>query len=418
MPPRIFLRKGKEKPFLNRHPWVFSGAVERREECTDGETVDICAGDGAFLARGYFNSKSQIIARAWTWDAEPVDAAFLDRRLTAALDLRLALGLRFAPGPAALTTAFRLVNAESDLLPGLIADVYGEFIVIQVLTLGMARRLPEIVAWLADRLKPLGIYQRSDVDMRDREGLASETGVLAGAEPPATVLVREHGLLFKVNVRGGQKTGFFLDQRENRQKFADFLLGFAREENGREKPEILNAFAYTGGFGVYAARACPGATIVNLDASEEALALARENFNLNASSSPSDIEKLGPAEFFTGNAFEVLRKFRDQARQFDAIVLDPPKLAQAQAQVPGACRGYKDLNLLAIKLLRPGGLLFTFSCSGLVTPELFQKVVAGAAADTRRDVQILARLGAGPDHPVLASFPEGEYLKGLVVRCV
>lgn len=418
MPPRLFLKKGKEKPLLSRHPWVFSGAVERREECPDGDTVDICATDGAFLARGYLNTKSQIIARAWTWDAEPVDTEFLARRLEAAIRLRLALGLRFAPDLAAVTTAFRLVNAESDLLPGLVVDVYGEFVVLQALTLGIARRLPEIVALLADRLKPRGIYQRSDVEVRAKEGLALETGVLYGDAPPETVLVHEHGLFFKVDVRGGQKTGFFLDQRENRRKFADSLAGFAQGENGGKLPEILNAFSYTGGFGVYAARACPGATIVNLDASEDALRLARQNFDLNASSALPNIEKLGTPEFLTGNAFEVLRKFRDQARQFEAIVLDPPKLAQAQAQVPGACRGYKDLNLLAIKLLRPGGLLFTFSCSGLVTPELFQKVVAGAAADARRDVQILARLGSGPDHPVLASFPEGEYLKGLALRCV
>jgi 23S rRNA (cytosine1962-C5)-methyltransferase len=410
MQPRVTLKKHKDKPVRERHPWVFSGAIERHDACSDGDTVEVLDHAGAFLGRGAWSGRSQIAVRLWSWDpAETVDAAFFARRLAAAVAARRALGLRVPSGPDGTTDAFRVVNAESDLLPGLVVDAYGPYLAVQATTCGAARWLPEIVAALAAQLSPRGIWQRSDAEACEREGLELANRGLHGEEPPAALEIREHGLLFQVDLRGGQKTGFFLDQRENRDLVARCLAAQAQAAPAQGPVAVLNAFAYTGGFGVYAARACPGAQILNLDASAEALALARANFAHNGLAAQ--------AEFLCGNAFELLRRFRDARRAFDAIILDPPKFAQRQGQVPGACRGYKDLNLLAIKLLRPGGLLASFSCSGLVSAELFRDIVAGAAADSGRAVQLLARLGAGPDHPVSLAFPEGEYLKGLLLRC-
>ncbi len=410
MASQLHLKPDKEKPLLHRHPWIFSGAVAQADaDCQDGGIVDVCAADGTVLARALYNSRSQIVGRVLTLADEPIDDAFFRRRLAAAVGLRASLGLRVADSAGAPTTAFRLVNAESDGLPGLIVDVYAGWLVVQVLTLGLAQRLPEIVAALCELVPAQGVFERSDADIRRKEGMEPQVGVLRGETPPDTVEVRENGLRFLVDVKRGQKTGFFLDQRENRRLAAQFMAG-ANSAGAAAPVEILNAFCYTGGFGVYAAAACPGARVLNLDASADALVMARRNFELNGLA--------GAGEYLDGDVFVELRKFRDRARQFDAIILDPPKFAQSQGQLDGACRGYKDLNILAIKLLRPGGLLFTFSCSGLMTPDLFQKVLAGAATDARRDVQILARLGPGPDHPVALAFPEGEYLKGLVLRCV
>jgi len=320
-----------------------------------------------------------------------------------------------APGGAALpapgaTTAFRLVNSESDFLPGLIVDAYGPFLVVQAHTLGIVRRLGEIVEALVAELQPVGIFQRSEGELREREGLSPETGRLWGEEPPETVAFQESGLRFLADLRGGQKTGFFLDQRENRRRLAALVSSLATPAGTDAKAiEVLNAFAFTGAFGVCLAAANPRVRVLNLESSPEALALGRRNFALNGFADR--------AEDLPGNAFQLLRRFRDERRQFDVVILDPPKFAQAQGQVPGACRGYKDINLLAFKLLRPGGLLATFSCSGLVSPELFQKVVFSAALDAGSEPQLLARFAAGPDHPVLLGFPEGEYLKGLALRC-
>jgi len=403
--PRLFLKPGKERPVRARHPWIFSGAVERVETDEPGATVEICASGGAFLARGYHNPRSQIAARVWTLVDEPVDEAFLRRRLERAVAWRAEASLRFNDS-AAPTTAFRLVNAEADLLPGLVVDVYGPFVALQVLTAGMERRLPEIVRCLEDLLHPAGIHERSDVDVRAKEGLAARAVTVAGAAPPAGLEVREHELRFAVDLRAGQKTGFYLDQRDNRRRVSELLAAAL----GAASPRVLNAFAYSGAFGVYVARACPGAQIVNLDTSSSALDLARDNFARNGAAAR--------AEHVVGDAFEVLRRFRDSRETFDAVILDPPKFAQARGQVDSACRGYKDLNLLALKLLRPHGVLCTFSCSGLVPRALFHKVAADAAADAGVDVRISATYGHGPDHPVLLSFPEGEYLKGMALRAV
>jgi 23S rRNA (cytosine1962-C5)-methyltransferase len=396
MTPRIILKRGKEKPILARHPWIFSGAIARAENASAGDTVDIYDAAERWLARGYYNARSQIAVRVWTWDDKPVDRAFLRARLERAIDARDALIDHTA------TNAYRVVNAESDFLPGLVVDRYADFIVAQFLTLGIDRRKAEIVELIEELLHPRGIYERSDVDVREKEGLAPAVGILRGAEPPDVIEVCENGLRFWVDVQRGHKTGFYLDQRENRKRAAEFL------RLSPHAPEILNVFSYTGAFAVYACAAKPDARVVNLDASRDALGLARENMRLNG------CEAQG--EFAEGDAFQLLRRYRDEGRSFDAIILDPPKFVHSLSQLQSGLRGYKDINLLAFKLLKPGGTLATFSCSGQVSAELFQKVVFEAATDAQRDAQIVARLSQAPDHPTLLAFPESEYLKGLVCR--
>jgi 23S rRNA (cytosine1962-C5)-methyltransferase len=388
----VSLRSGREKPVRNRHPWIFSGAVDRIEgEVEDSDLVRVTDCQGRYLATGYLNRRSQIVVRLLTWDAgEAVDTGFWRRRLERAMAGRECL----ADDPE--TDAYRLVHAEADGLPGLVVDRYGDWLVVQCLTLGIARRRDEIVALLADLLEPAGIYARDDADVRRKEGLPLEAGCLWGAEPPTRVQIIENGRRFWVDLRQGHKTGFYLDQRQNRLRTAAHCAG----------AQVLNAFSYTGGFGIYAAMA--GArSVVNVDTSAEALALAEENLALNG---------CGPQEMTTGDVFHVLRQYRDEGRTFDLVILDPPKFASSQAQVDGASRGYKDVNLLSMQLLRPGGYLVTFSCSGLVSADLFQKIVFGASVDAGRDVQILERLAQGPDHPVLLTFPESAYLKGFACR--
>jgi 23S rRNA (cytosine1962-C5)-methyltransferase len=394
----VVLKAGREKPVRNRHPWIFSGAIRRIDGTVqDGDLVQVSDSQGQILALGYANLRSQIVVRLLTWDPdEAVDDAFWRRRLGRSIAGRAGL----AADPA--TDAYRLVHAESDGLPGLIVDRYGDWLVVQCLTLGMALRRDELVAVLADPSTfsaygpwtPAGIYARDDAEVRLKEGVPLETGLLWGAAPPDRVPIVENGCRFWVDLKQGHKTGFYLDQRENRQRVAAYCAG----------AEVLNAFAYTGGFGVYAARAGARA-VVNIEVSTAALALAEENLALNG---------CAPQEMVPGDVFQVLRDYRDRGRTFDLVILDPPKFATSTARVMDASRGYKDVNLLAMRLLRPGGLLVTFSCSGLVSADLFQKIVFGASVDAGRDVQILERLAQGPDHPVLLTFPEAAYLKGLI----
>ena len=389
----VILKPGREKPVQNRHPWIFSGAIRRIEGTVeDGDLVRVIDSRGRYLATGYLNRRSQIVVRLLTWDPnEEVDTGFWLRRLAQAIEGRA----RLFQDPA--TDAYRLVHAEADGLPGLVVDRYGDWLVIQCLTLGMAHRRDEITSVLADSAgTPRGIYARDDAAVRRKEGLALETGLLWGEEPPELVEIVEQGRRFLVDVRRGHKTGFYLDQRDNRRKASATCVG----------AEVLNVFAYTGGFGVYAGQA--GArSVVNVDTSVEALSLAEENLSLN---------NCKPQELIAGDAFQILRDYRDQGRSFDAVILDPPKFATSKAQIMDASRGYKDINLLALQLLRPGGYLVTFSCSGLVSADLFQKIVFGASVDAERDVQILERLDQGSDHPVLLTFPESAYLKGLICR--
>jgi 23S rRNA (cytosine1962-C5)-methyltransferase len=390
--PRIYLKQGREKSIARRHPWVFSGAIERVEgEPGSGDTVEVLSHSGGFLARAAYSPASQIRARIWTFDeSEPIDAAFLHARLQRAVDSRRQLGL-LAPGRAC-----RLVFAESDGLPGLIADRYGDFIVCQILAAGIERRRDLIAAALREICAAAGVYERSEAAARRKEGLASRRGVLAGAEPPL-VEIQSAGVAQLVDVASGQKTGAYLDQQGNRTHVAALARG----------AEVLDAFAYTGGFALACLRAGAERALL-LDASADALAGARR-----------DAERNGVAqhcEFGVCDVFDELRNLRAAGRQFDVVVLDPPKFVHSAEQVRAGCRGYKDINRLALGLVRPGGLLATFSCSAHVDGVLFQKVLAGAAVDAHRTAQIVERLGHPPDHPIALEFPEGEYLKGLILR--
>lgn len=395
----VILRRGREKPLLQRHPWVFSGAIDPERGTLDGVEpggiVDVRDYRGGFLARGYYNPRSQIRVRVLTWDqTDLIGRAWWRVRLARAIAARSALAERED------VTAYRLVNAESDGLPGLIVDRYGEYLVLQVLTLGIEKVRDAIIEGLVELLHPAGIIERSDVDVRRKEGLEETVGVLWGEAPPDPLLITEHGLRYPVDVFHGHKTGFYLDQRDSRAWLlaSPFVAG----------AEVLNAFSYTGSFGVCAARS--GARlIVNVDSSEPALEMARQAMALNG------LEAVA-AEYVAADIFDLLREYREEERAFDLIILDPPKFAHRASQVERAARGYKDINMLAFQLLRPGGLLLTFSCSGQVSPDLFQKIVFSASVDAGRQAQIIGWFAQPADHPVLLSFPEGRYLKGLACR--
>ena len=395
--PTIHLKHGKDKPVRQRHPWIFSGAIARVEgQPAAGDLVDVVDVRGRWLARGYYNARSQIVVRLLTWDQdETVDADFWRGRLSQAVQARASLAADAA------TDAYRLVYAESDGVPGLIVDCYGDWLVVQFLTLGVEARREMLLKLLAEVATPRGIVDRSDAVVRRQEGLPLRSGPAWGEPPPADLVICEHGHRFPVDLLGGQKTGFYLDQRENRRIVGSHAAG----------RRVLNAFSFTGAFGVYALAG--GAThVTNLDSSYEALAGAEAALRLNGFD--PDVQ----AEAIAGDVFDVLRAFLAEGRQFDLVILDPPKFASRKADLAGAARGYKDINLLGLKLLAPGGMVATFSCSGLVTPDLFQKIVFGASVDAGRDAQIVARLGQAADHPILLSFPEAEYLKGLLCRAM
>jgi 23S rRNA (cytosine1962-C5)-methyltransferase len=393
--PTLTLKPGREKSVNNRHPWLFSGAIQRSDrDAADGDIVDVYSDAGQWLARGYLNRRSQIQVRLLSWDGgQAIDEGFWRRRLQRAMAGRAALAADEQTG------AYRLVHAESDGLPGLVVDRYGDWLVVQCLTLGIERVKPLLARLLAELCRPAGIVERSDVDVREKEGLRPVVGMLAGQAPDGPVEIVEHGHRFLVDLLAGQKTGFYLDQRENRRRVASYC----------RDARVLNAFSYSGGFAVYALGA--GARhVVNLDSSLEALELGERNLALNG------FDPDAQAEGVAGDVFQVLRGWRAAGERFDVIILDPPKFAHSQQQVDRASRAYKDINLLAMQLLQSGGVLATFSCSGLVSADLFQKIVFGASVDAGRDAQVIERLSQGPDHPVLLNFPEGEYLKGLVCR--
>ena len=390
----VSLKSGRAKSALQRHPWIYASALAHVSAgAQDGATVRVLDEAGSFVAWGYLNRRSQIALRLLSWqEAEPPGDAWTYARLERAIMWRSYLSGWQPEG------ACRLVYAESDGLPGLIVDRYGPFIVVQFLTLGSELWRDTLLAWLRARLDPAGIYERSDVDVREKEGLAPRSGLLWGEMPPAEIEIEEGPVRFLVDVAKGHKTGFYLDQRRNRALVATYAAG----------REVLDCFAYTGGFSVHAAQA-GAAAVWEVDSSVEALRLAARNWKLNGLPAPEE-------RLVEGDVFQVLRAYRDRARAFDMIVLDPPKFAFAQSQVERACRGYKDINRLAMQLLRPGGILATFSCSGAIGLDLFQKVAFGAALDAQREAQIVEVLGQAPDHPVLLSFPEGAYLKGLICR--
>lgn len=387
----VYLKQGRERPVLNGHPWVFSGAIDRIEGAQDEIGVaDVFDFRKSWLARGLYNPKSQIRVRLLTWQKEPIDGEFFARRLAAALRFR-------ERHLDSSTDAYRVVNAEGDFLPGLIIDRYADFLVCQFFSAGMARFKNDIVDALG-LLKPTaGIFERSEGRIGDEEGLEPAAGTLRGESPPESIAVRENGYKFVVDVRRGQKTGFFLDQRDNRA----FLSTLARDRS------VLNCFSFSGGFSVYAFGG--GAKeAVTFDSSKPALELAEKNLELNGFAE-------APGEILKGDAFAYLKEID---RKFDLIVLDPPSLAHKRTDVDAAAGGYKFLNLHALKHLEPGGVLLTFSCSQHLSADLFQKIVFGAAVDARRKVTVVKRLGQPIDHPVSLHHPEGEYLKGLALRAL
>jgi 23S rRNA (cytosine1962-C5)-methyltransferase len=389
----LYLQAGREKSLQRRHPWVFSGAVERIEgNPVSGDTVQVCDERGGFLAWAAYNPQSQICARVWSWQgAEKIDADFMRRKIASALNARKDLKLDQH------SNGMRLIHGESDGLPGLIVDQYADVLVVQLGSAGAEHWRETFADVLQALCQPACIYERSDSDGRELEGLPIRNEILRG-KLPAELSISENGVRIAVDVAAGQKTGFYLDQRDNRAQIGALAAG----------REVLNCFCYTGGFSLYALRG--GAkSVLSIDASQEALEMAQRNMALNGFDAAR-------AEWQCDDVFAALRKLRDQNRKFDLIILDPPKFAPTAAFAEKAARGYKDINLLGFKLLRPGGLLATYSCSGGINDDLFQKIIAGAALDAGVDAQIVSKVHAAADHPVLLSFPEGAYLKGLVVR--
>ena len=387
----LILKPGREKSLLRRHPWIFSGAIHHVDgNPASGETVNLLSFKGDFLARAAYSPTSQIRARVWTFDQESVDADFFRRRIRAAIKQRSTLNIQRS------ANALRLIHAESDGLPGLVVDSYANVLVLQSLTTGSEFWKETIAGILLEETNQDTIYERSDADVRELEGLQPVIGPRHGSINHSPLTIIENDLKFNVNLESGHKTGFYLDQRQNRLRVRELAKG----------RDVLDCFCYTGGFTVNAL-AGNARSVVAVDASVDALSLGRENVRLNG----GQVESV---EWREGDVFQVLRKFRDEGRSFDMIVLDPPKFAPTTAQAEKAARGYKDINLLAFKLLRPDGILVTFSCSGGIDSALFQKIVASAALDAGVEAQIVERLSQAADHPVALNFPEGAYLKGVV----
>jgi len=387
----VILKPGREKSLLRRHPWIFSGAIQQVEqEPVPGGTVDLLSSTRQFLARASYSPNSQIRARVWTFEDEHIDRDFFRRKIRSAMDTRQRLQLQDR------SNGYRLLYAESDGIPGLIVDRYGDVLVLQSLTAGSELWKETLADLLLEETGLSAIYERSDADVRGLEGLDTRIGILRGDLSSFVFPITEHGLKFNINLKSGHKTGSYLDQRENRVRV---------RELAKDK-DVLDCFCYTGGFTINAL-AGGAKSVIAVDSSEDALNLAKENIGLNN----LPLEKTTLIE---GDVFQLLRKFRDEDRSFDMIILDPPKFAPTAAQAERAARGYKDINLLAFKLLRPGGTLVTFSCSGGIDAGLFQKIIAGAALDAGADAQIVEHLSQGADHPVSLHFPEGAYLKGLI----
>ena len=392
---QLILLPGKERSAFKHHPWLFAGSVGRLEgRARPGDTVEVLADNLRPLGRAAYSPKSQIRARFWTFDAEePIDDAFFKRRIAAAVALRQALPeLRGQQG-------LRLIHAESDGLPGVIADQYGDTVVIQLTSAGADKWRNAIVAGLVKATGCARVYERSDSDVRGLEGLGPTTGWLHGEAPATPLSIDENGVRLAIDIAGGHKTGFYLDQRENRALLGDLSAG----------KDVLNCFCYTGGFSLQAL-AGGAKSVLSIDSSGPALTQAKANLALNPQL-PAD-----RAEWQEADVFQALRDFRKAGKLFDLIVLDPPKFAPSAAHADRAAKAYKDINILGFRLLRPGGLLMTYSCSGGVGLEMFQKIIADSALDAGRTARIVRRLSGAADHPVALNFPEGEYLKGLLVQ--
>lgn len=396
MSARIILAKGREKSLLRRHPWIFSGAIERVEgKPLSGETLDVFDKGGNWLARAAWSADSQIRGRVWTFDRdEQIDQDFFVRRLQQAQQWRNVVAARDD------LTGYRLIAGESDGLPGITIDRYDNFLVLQLLSSGAEFQRLNLMNALRECYPECNIYERSDVAVRKKEGLKQVIGLLHGEEPPKLLPIRENGVQILVDIKEGHKTGFYLDQRESR-------LAASRYVNGKK---VLNCFCYTGAFGLFALKGnCK--QVVNVDVSQPALDIARQNAELNG----FDMSR---AEFVRADVFKLLREYREQGEKFDVIIMDPPKFIENKGQLAGGCRGYKDINMLAMQLLNPGGTLLTYSCSGLMESGLFQKILADAALDAKREVQFVEQFTQAADHPVLSTYPEGLYLKGFACRVI
>ncbi len=395
MTPAIYLVKGREKSLRRKHPWIFSRGIQRTEGDPQlGETIDVFAHNGQWLAKAAYSPHSQIRARVWSFEQETIDQTFFEKRLAQALLLRQDIIARDG------LTGFRLVAAESDGLPGITIDKYQNFLVCQLLSAGAEYQKEVLVQALQSQFPDCHIYERSDVAVRKKEGLEERVGVLHGEMPPSSVVIEENDVKISVDIVGGHKTGFYLDQRDSRLQSMKYV----------NQKEVLNCFSYTGGFGLYALKG--GAKrVINADVSQPALDTAKYNAQLN----DFDIAKKR-AVFLNADVFKLLREYRDQGTKFDVVIMDPPKFAESKNQLNGACRGYKDINMLAMQILKPGGTLLTYSCSGLMDQVLFQKIIADAAVDAQRSVKFIERFEQAADHPTDSAYPEGFYLKGFACK--
>ncbi len=390
--PRVILKAKRAQPFFARHPWVFAGAIERVEDNpVDGAEVDVLSHAGNFIARGLYNGQSKIRVRLYSWEAEqPLDRPFFRQRLERAVRFRERLGLR---GPR---KGCRLVFSESDGLSGCTIDEYAGWIAVQFTALGIGQRREMLLDLLDELIQPKGVYARTEKGIGQLEGLELHDGVLRGPRPPADLTIEENGLTFLVNLSEGQKTGYYLDQRDNRAAAARFATGRT----------VLDAFSYTGGFGLHAARA--GAESVEcVDVSEQALALARANAELNGLSNVS---------FTHADVFNHLESRVREGRRYGVVILDPPKFARARNAINQALSGYRRLQTLAMRLLEPDGILVTSCCSGLIEPEMLEDLLAQISVHERREVQLLAKLGQAADHPVSVTCRETSYLKCFISR--
>ncbi len=392
--PQVILLPGREKSLLRKHPWIFSGAIKNvTGDPGSGDTVEIVSAAGIILGAGAYSEKSQIRVRAWSYDPdEKVDENFFRGKIKQAILTREMLP------PLELSNSKRLIFGENDGLPGVIADKYADIVVLQLSTTGAYHWRETIIRAIVDLTNCKCLYEKSDSDVNQLEGLDDVVQIQYGSLEAAQIIIQENGLNYLLDIEGSQKTGFYLDQRINRKELREYS----------QSKRILDCFCFSGGFTLNALKG--GALhVIAVDSSEAALRLAGENLKLNN----FDEAKV---ELVNDNAFEYLRKLRDRAEQFDLIILDPPKFAPTTSQVDKAARAYKDINLLAFKLLSPNGVLFTFSCSGGVGLPLFHKIVADAALDAGKEVQIIKFLHQAEDHPISSAFPEGEYLKGLVCK--
>lgn len=386
------LRAGRDKSVRLKHPWIFASAIDEiKGNPSDGDTILVRSSNGETLGSAAFSGVSQIRARMWTWDTEEkVDDKFLFNKINSSIEKRNKYEI------SDNADSYRLVFGESDGVPGLIVDQYKDTLVIQILSVGIEQKKELIIEILKTILPGKRIYERSDVDVRVLEGLEPRTGLILGEALPEANWIKEYGINYFLDIENGQKTGFYLDQRENRHKLGQYCLD----------RDVLNCFSYTGGFTLNALKG--GAkSVISIDSSQPAI----DQMEINIRNNGITLEK---NTSICGDVFKELRLMRDKAKSFDVIILDPPKFAPTISQAEKAARGYKDINLLAFKLLRPGGILFTFSCSGGISRDLFQKIVSGAALDAGCDIQIIDVLSQAADHPVLLSFPESMYLKGLV----